>query len=255
MATASSAASSASPGATAAAAAAASVVLTPPSKRLAKRSILGTRVAVRGDDGKFYAGMIQATKTCEEAESSSSSHAESNRGGGPVQTENRYSVRLDATRKVKECAESEIIGPGFGSVAGNKLCAGQIVYVTHMNREVQGAVLHHGKESVVIQLLVSANNHTKHHETLQTVFQSLTSMGKRQHNILISPIERQEVPRTRFSLCYVTPRKRELEKPSCRLAAHEFESAFFSRQFVAHSFDILGDFSQLRFVELSSYAN
>ena len=227
MATATSAASSASPGATAAAAAAASVVLTPPSKRLAKRSILGTRVAVRGDDGKFYAGMIQATKTCEEAESSSSSHAESNRGGGPVQTENRYSVRLDATRKVKECAESEIIGPGFGSVAGNKLCAGQIVYVTHMNREVQGAVLHHGKESVVIQLLVSANNHTKHHETLQTVFQSLTSMWKRQHNILISPIERQEVPRTRFSLCYVTPRKRELEKSSCRLAAHEFESAFF----------------------------
>ena len=167
MATATSAASSASPGAAAAAAAAASVVLTPPSKRLAKRSILGTRVAVRGDDGKFYAGMIQATKTCEEAESCSSSRAESNRGGGPVQTENRYSVRLDATRKVKECAESEIVGPGFGSVAGNKLCAGQIVYVTHMNREVQGAVLHHGKESVVIQLLVSANNHTKHHETLQ----------------------------------------------------------------------------------------
>ena len=170
MATATSAASSASPGAAAAAAAAASVVLTTPSKRLAKRSILGTRVAVRGDDGKFYAGMIQATKTCEEAESSSSSHAESNRGGGPVQTENRYSVRLDATRKVKEFAESEIVGPGFGSVAGNKLCAGQIVYVTHMNREVQGAVLHHGKESVVIQLLVSANNHTKRFETLQTVF-------------------------------------------------------------------------------------
>ena len=166
MATAPSVASSASPGA----AAAASVVLTPPSKRLAKRSILGTRVAVRGDDGKFYAGMIQATKTCEETESSSSSPAESNREGGPAQLENRYSVRLDATRKVKEFAESEIIGPGFGSVAGNKLCAGQIVYVTHMNREVQGAVLHHGKESVVIQLLVSANYHTKHHETLQPGF-------------------------------------------------------------------------------------
>ena len=44
----------------------AAAVLTPPpssSKRLAKRSILGTRVAVRGDDGKFYSGMIQATKT------------------------------------------------------------------------------------------------------------------------------------------------------------------------------------------------
>ena len=199
MATATSAASSASPGAVAAAAAAvASVVLTPPSKRLAKRSILGTRVAVRGDDGKFYAGMIQATKTCEEAESSSSSsRAESNRGGGPVQTENRYSVRLDATRKVKECAESEIIGPGFGSVAGNKLCAGQIVYVTHMNREVQGAVLHHGKESVVIQLLVSANHHTLHHETLQAgifiIIKTSTSMGKRQH---IFPFHRLNVKNT-----------------------------------------------------------
>ena len=155
--------------ATASSAAAASLVLTPPSKRLAKRSILGTRVAVRGDDGKFYAGMIQATKTCEEGESSSA--AASNSGGATAHSEaagtsavaaaasaaaeNRYSVRLDTTRKVKEFAESEIVGPGFGSVAGNTLCAGQIVYVTHMNREVQGAVLHHGKESVVIQLFVS----------------------------------------------------------------------------------------------------
>ena len=70
----------------------------------------------------------------------------------------RYSVRLDSTRKVKEFAESEIVGPGFGSVSvvAGRLGAGQIVYVTHLNREVQGAVLHHGKENVVIQLFVSA---------------------------------------------------------------------------------------------------
>ena len=159
-------------------------MLTPPSKRLAKRSILGTRVAVRGDDGKFYAGMIQATKTCEEGESSSA--AASNSGGATAHSEaagtsaeaaaasaaaeNRYSVRLDTTRKVKEFAESEIVGPGFGSVAGNTLCAGQIVYVTHMNREVQGAVLHHGKESVVIQLFVSTHaqrNHSNNHRVLK----------------------------------------------------------------------------------------
>ena len=152
--------------ATASSAAAASLVLTPPSKRLAKRSILGTRVAVRGDDGKFYAGMIQATKTCEEDETAaaaaaaaasgnSGGAAHSEAAGTSAAPENRYSVRLDTTRKVKEFAECEIVGPGFGSVAGNKLSAGQIVYVTHMNREVQGAVLHHGKESVVIQLFVS----------------------------------------------------------------------------------------------------
>ena len=154
--------STATASSTAAAAATASMMLTPPNKRLAKRSILGTRVAVRGDDGKFYAGMIQATKTCEEDESSAGSCGGSARaarseaaGTSAMAAENRYNVRLDTTRKVKEFAESEIVGPGFGSVAGNKLCAGQIVYVTHMNREVQGAVLHHGKESVVIQLLVS----------------------------------------------------------------------------------------------------
>jgi hypothetical protein len=126
--------------AVAAAAAAAAAAFSAPSKRLAKRSILGTRVAVRGDDGKFYSGMIQATKTCEEEKSSAESSAE-----------NRYSVRFDATRKVREFDASEIVGPGFASVVN--LVAGQIVYVTHMNREVQGAVLHHGREQVVIQLL------------------------------------------------------------------------------------------------------
>ena len=180
---------SAATASSAAASAAASLVLTPPSKRLAKRSILGTRVAVRGDDGKFYAGMIQATKTCEEGESSSATAAAFSSGGvtahseaagtsavaaaaaASAAAENRYSVRLDTTRKVKEFAESEIVGPGFGSVAGNTLCAGQIVYVTHMNREVQGAVLHHGKESVVIQLFVSTvqaqRNHSNNHRVLE----------------------------------------------------------------------------------------
>ena len=165
----------------AATAAASSIVLTPPSKRLAKRSILGTRVAVRGDDGKFYAGMIQATKTCEEDETAaaaaaaaasgnSGGAAHSEAAGTSAAPENRYSVRLDTTRKVKEFAECEIVGPGFGSVAGNKLSAGQIVYVTHMNREVQGAVLHHGKESVVIQLFVSTHaqrNHSNNHRVLK----------------------------------------------------------------------------------------
>jgi hypothetical protein len=121
-----------------------------PTKRLAKRSILGTRVAVRADNGKYYPGMIQATKTCEEETETATATAAVNKG-----RENRYSVRFDSTRKVSEFCESEIVGPGFGSVSNKRLGAGQIVYVTHMNREVQGAVLHHGKEQVVIQLLVS----------------------------------------------------------------------------------------------------
>ena len=108
-------------------------------KRLAKRSILGTRVAAPGEDGKLYPGIIQAMKTCED------------RLG-----ENRYSVRFDATRKVREYRETEIIGPGFQSVTSSKLRPGQIVYITHCNREMQGAVLHHRPniDQVLIQILV-----------------------------------------------------------------------------------------------------
>ena len=32
-------------------------------KRLAKRSIIGTRIAAPGHDGRFYPGVIEATKT------------------------------------------------------------------------------------------------------------------------------------------------------------------------------------------------
>ncbi|TRY72744.1 hypothetical protein TCAL_00188 [Tigriopus californicus] len=108
------------------------------SKRLAKRSILGTRVVAPGDDGKLYPGIIQAMKTCED------------RLG-----QNRYSVKFDDTRRVKEFRETEIVGPGFQNVTSSKLRSGQIVYVTHCNREMQGAVVHHRPniDQVIIQLL------------------------------------------------------------------------------------------------------
>ena len=120
--------------------------LPPPSgsftKRLAKRSILGTRVVAPGEDGKFYPGIIQAMKTCEDR-----------LAGGEV---SRYSVRFDITRNVREFRETEIIGPGFQSVTSSKLKPGQIVYLTHCNREVQGSVnLHRPNiDQVIIQILV-----------------------------------------------------------------------------------------------------
>lgn len=109
-------------------------------KRLAKRSILGTRVAAPGEDGRFHPGIIQAVKTCEDR----------------LHGENRYSVKFDVTRKTREFREADIIGPGFQSVTSSKLRAGQIVYVTHCNREMQGSVLHHRPniDQVIIQLLV-----------------------------------------------------------------------------------------------------
>ena len=117
-------------------------------KRLAKRSIVGTRVVAPGDDGKYYPGYTAAVKTCEGADSSED----------PPPATSRYSVRFEHTRAVGEFHESEIIGPGFSALTGSKLRAGQIVYVTHANREVQGSVIHHrpNLDQVIIRILVSS---------------------------------------------------------------------------------------------------
>lgn len=109
-------------------------------KRLAKRSILGTRVVAPGEDGLYCPGVIQAVKTSENSV-----------------VANRYSVRFDLTRKVREYPESEIIGPGFAGLTGIKLRPGQIVYVTYCNREMQGSVVCHRPniDQVIVRLLVS----------------------------------------------------------------------------------------------------
>ena len=112
-------------------------------KRLAKRSILGTRVAVPGEDGLYHPGVIQAVKTPEAVVNSGIT--------------SRYSVRLDLTRKQREHPESDIIGPGFAGLTGIKLRPGQVVYVTYCNREMQGSVVCHrpNVDQVIIRLLVS----------------------------------------------------------------------------------------------------
>ena len=112
-------------------------------KRLAKRSILGTRVAVPGEDGLYHPGVIQAVKTPEAVVNSGIT--------------SRYSVRIDLTRKQREHPESDIIGPGFAGLTGIKLRPGQVVYVTYCNREMQGSVVCHrpNVDQVIIRLLVS----------------------------------------------------------------------------------------------------
>lgn len=94
-------------------------------KRLAKRSILGTRVACCLDDGKYYSGVICAVKTV-------------NEGGPPV-----YSVRVEGERRAREVREGDLVGSGFTPVGSVKLRSGQKVYITHNNREVSGSVLYH----------------------------------------------------------------------------------------------------------------
>lgn len=113
-------------------------------KRLAKRSILGTRIVAPGQDGRFYPAVIQAVKTYEDRLS-----------------ENRYTVRFDNSRKVSEFLETELIGPGFSCVSRlcDSLMAGQRVYLTHLGREMEGTIMSHDTENdqLVVNLAVSPN--------------------------------------------------------------------------------------------------
>lgn len=109
-------------------------------KRLAKRSIIGTRVCAQGEDGKFYSGVIHAVKT------PGNSDAFANSAG-----ETRYSVRFDPlpgnskrlASAMKEYKETELIGPGFQAVTGFRLLPGQKVFLTYNGREVSGEVTSH----------------------------------------------------------------------------------------------------------------
>lgn len=113
-------------------------------KRLAKRSIIGTRVCAPGEDGKYYSGVIHAVKT-------PASFPENNNCIN-LTPNTRYSVRFDPRqgnlgRTTFEFRESDLIGPGFRSVVGIELVAGQKCYVTYNGREVAGEVQNHHLEN------------------------------------------------------------------------------------------------------------
>ncbi|CAH1175809.1 unnamed protein product [Phaedon cochleariae] len=113
-------------------------------KRLAKRSIIGTRVCAPGEDGKFYSGVIQAVKT-------PANYVENNNCIN-LTPNTRYTVRFDSRqgslgRTTAEFRENDLIGPGFQSVLGVELVAGQKCFVTHNGREVCGEVCKHHAET------------------------------------------------------------------------------------------------------------
>ena len=105
-------------------------------KRLAKRSILGTRVAAPIGDGHYMTGVIQAVKTCEDPSLA-----------------NRFSVRLDDSR-VSEYLDHDLVGPGFKPVTCIQMVPGQTVYCTHLQREMSGRVVRHNfdTQDVIIAL-------------------------------------------------------------------------------------------------------
>ena len=111
-------------------------------KRLAKRSILGTRIVAPGHDGRFYPAVIQAVKTCQPN----------------TEAENRYSVRFDNSRKVSEFLERDLIGPGFAGLSNQThLMPGQRVYITHTGREMEGTINAHdpATDQITVNLAVS----------------------------------------------------------------------------------------------------
>ncbi|CAL4155906.1 unnamed protein product, partial [Meganyctiphanes norvegica] len=95
-------------------------------KRLAKRSILGTRVACMSEDGKYYPSIICNVKQMDE-------------GKGPTV----YTVRVEGEHRRRDVRESDLVGSGFVNVNSVKLRSGQKVYITHNQREIHGAVLYH----------------------------------------------------------------------------------------------------------------
>lgn len=129
-------------------------------KRLAKRSIIGTRVCAVGADNLWYSGVIQAVKT--------PANSRDNNNCINITPDTKYSVRFDSKqdmsalgygagqtrRLVKEYREKELIGPGFQSVMEIYLRPGQKVFLTHNGRESAGEVLSHDtdKDEVTVRL-------------------------------------------------------------------------------------------------------
>lgn len=110
-------------------------------KRLAKRSIIGTRVVALCDDGLFHSGVIHAVKTSRDDETS------------------RYSVRFDASRRICVYKDCDLIGPGFQSVQSATLQPGQKVFLTYNGREVSGIVQHHNTNNDDVIVIISPPGH------------------------------------------------------------------------------------------------
>ena len=112
-------------------------------KRLAKRSIVGSKVVVQGDDGLYYPAVIQAVRTGDL---------------GTRYAVRRYGVSGSAGSGTLEYGESDLIGPGFQSSSALVLKAGQRVYVTFTGREIAGQVTCHRPDVDQVHITLLAPN-------------------------------------------------------------------------------------------------
>jgi len=112
-------------------------------KRLAKRSIIGTRVcAPHGDDGKLCSGIIAAVKTAADG------------------SETGYSIRFDdGAVGRREYRATELVGPGFKTLSDLRLMAGQRVYITFNGREISGDVVVHRPDTEEVRVSIMPPGH------------------------------------------------------------------------------------------------
>lgn len=133
------------------------------SKRLAKRSIVGTRVCAPGLNKLYYSGIIQKVKT--------PSMGIRDNNCILLTADTKYIVRFDLGQGMvgaNEYLGSELIGPGFQSVMSVNLAPGQRIFITYNGRESSAEVISHDftKDEVCVRipgtgLEVSHNNPPK----------------------------------------------------------------------------------------------
>lgn len=107
-------------------------------KRLAKRSIVGTRVCAPGPNKLYYTGIITKVKT------SPSFGGIHDNNCIMLTADIKYIVRFDFGQGMvgsNEFSGAELIGPGFQSVMNVSLVPGQRIYITYNGRESGAEVL------------------------------------------------------------------------------------------------------------------
>lgn len=120
-------------------------------KRLAKRSIIGTRVCAPGGDKLWYCGVIQKVKTPPTVRDNNCI---------TLTPDTKYTVRFDPGQTMaglKEYLGSQLIGPGFENVLSIILCPGQRIFLTYNGRESAAEVLSHDIVKDEVSVRIPAN--------------------------------------------------------------------------------------------------
>lgn len=109
-------------------------------RKLAKRSIIGTKISALWQDGRFYPGSIR-----------NYSAEESFIFG------QKYTIQFDDGYS-KEVRANDIVGSGFQTISSVDLKHGQKLYLTLNGREVPGVVIDHDRERDIVIVNVKMSN-------------------------------------------------------------------------------------------------